>query len=69
MNQLHIIRRFYCTPIGNYFFIYPKKDTIHFPKIKKIKKHSSTKNNTKGKESEYSSYKGLYNFKPNNCSK
>lgn len=69
MKQLHIIRRFYCTPIGNYFFIHPKKDTIHFSKINKNKKHSSSKNNLKGEQSEYSSYRGLYNFKPNKCNK
>ena len=58
MTNLNLIRRFYCTPVGNYYFLCKKskidnnrKNKIHIPKNKKKLLISSN-----------NSYKFLYNF-------
>jgi hypothetical protein len=60
MTNLNLIRRFYCTPVGNYYFIIKKKDKININNTNK--KHISQNKNKNLLISNNKSYKFLYNF-------
>ena len=64
MTNLNLIRRFYCTPIGNYYFL-SKKNRIDNRK----NKTNIAKNKKKILISNNNSYKFLYSFNKCNSKK
>ena len=60
MTNLNLIRRFYCTPIGNYYFIIKKKNKININNTNK--KYISQNKNKNLLIPNNKSYKFLYNF-------
>lgn len=62
MSNLYLIRRFYCTPVGNYIFLDKNKYKLKnkLKNTNKSKKHTSLNNIL---IQNNNSYKFLYNFK------